>query len=260
VQSVPGVAGVEDHLVVPDHPETVPSLQGGNRRREIRAEIMQENWTPALRVAAMLGGGALAAQGLRHRSLAGAALAALGLALTARGVTNQPVQRLAGMARGRRAINLQKTIHIAAPPDLLYDLWADSASFPRFMSHVEEVRDLGGGRTHWVVTGPAGSRLEWDAVVTQAIRPEILSWRTEPGSVVQHAGTVQFEPYDNGTRLSVKMTYNAAGALGHAVATLFGHSPKQQMDDDLMRVKALVEQGAVPRDAMARQGERPALH
>ena len=65
------------------------------------------------------------------------------------------------------------------PPPLLAD-------YPEF---VEAVRELDDGRTHWVVRGPAGSHFEWDAVVTRAIRPEVLSWRTEPGAMVQHAGS-----------------------------------------------------------------------
>jgi hypothetical protein len=38
--------------------------------------------------------------------------------------------------------------------------------------------------------------------------------------------------------------YNApAGALGHAVAKLFGADPKSELDDDLVRLKSLIEYG-----------------
>ena len=69
VRSVWGVNDIEDHLVVYDHPESIPALQGGGRRREMRPEILQEEWTPALRVAAILGGGALAVCAIRQRGL-----------------------------------------------------------------------------------------------------------------------------------------------------------------------------------------------
>jgi uncharacterized membrane protein len=40
------------------------------------------------------------------------------------------------------------------------------------------------------------------------------------------------------------VTYNPPlGAIGHAVAALFGSDPKKQLDDDLLRLKSLVEQG-----------------
>jgi uncharacterized membrane protein len=40
-----------------------------------------------------------------------------------------------------------------------------------------------------------------------------------------------------------------AGAVGHAVATLFGADPAHKMKHDLQRLKSLVETGEVPSDA-----------
>ena len=131
--------------------------------------------------------------------------------------------------------------------------------FPYFLSHVREVRDLGGGRSHWVVDGPAGARIEWDAVLTQFIPNEVIAWRSETGAVVQHAGIVRFEPDAEGnTRVHVRLSYTPpAGALGHSVAWLVGADPKRQMDDDLMRMKTFIETGAPPHDAAA---TAPMLH
>src|SRR5207248_3335216 len=58
-------------------------------------------------------------------------------------------------------------------------------------------------------------------------------------------GLVRFERNPDGsTRVDVKMSYNPpAGAIGHAVAALFGSDPKQAMDDDLVRFKSLLEHG-----------------
>src|SRR5205085_8475379 len=124
---------------------------------------LQAQWTPVLRAAAILGGGALAVCAIRQRGLTGLALATIAAGLTARGAANVPLKRIAGVRAGRRGIDLQKTIHIDAPREMVYDLWSDCENFPRFMSHVEQVREIGDGRTHWVVRGPAASRVEWDA-------------------------------------------------------------------------------------------------
>ena len=62
------------------------------------------------------------------------------------------------------------------------------------MSHVKEVRDLGAGRSHWVVEGPAGAQVEWDSCVVRKERPRIISWKSEPDSPVQHAGSVRLHP------------------------------------------------------------------
>ena len=74
---------------------------------------------------------------------------------------------------------------------------------------------------------------------------EVLAWRTEPGSPVQHAGIVRFQPNaDGGTRVDIRMSYNPViGGLGHSVALLLGADPKHAMDDDLVRLKSLIEHG-----------------
>src|SRR5947207_3107917 len=66
VRSVWGVSAIEDHLVAYDRPESIPSLQGGRQRNAMRPEIIEAEWTPSLRVAAVLGGGALAVCAMRE--------------------------------------------------------------------------------------------------------------------------------------------------------------------------------------------------
>jgi uncharacterized membrane protein len=121
------------------------------------------------------------------------------------------------------------------------------------MSHVVEVRDLGHRRSHWVVKGPAGTEYEWDSVLTEQSRPHRLAWRSEPGAEIGQTGSIQFEPYRGGTRVIVRMSYSPpAGAIGHGLAVLLGADPKRQMDDDLARMKAFIEQRALPPEAAQR--------
>ncbi|MGH8808639.1 MAG: SRPBCC family protein, partial [Noviherbaspirillum sp.] len=143
-----------------------------------------------------------------------------------------------------------KTIHIAASPETVFDFWSKYENFPHFMSHVREARDLGGGRSHWIVSGPAGIPVEWTSAMTDFTRPERLAWASEADAPVQHTGEIRFEPEDSGTRVSLHMAYSPpAGAIGHAVASLFGGNPRQQMNEDLMRMKSFIESGIAPRDA-----------
>jgi len=250
VRAVPGVTAVEDRLERHETADRIPSLQGGTGRRGTRPELLQDNWTPALRVGAVVGGGFLALCGMRQRGVSGLLMTALGIGLVTRGATNVPFARLAGTT-GRRAFDLQKTIEVAAPPQAVFDLWTHYANFPHFMSHVQEVRDLGNGRSHWVVTGPAGATIEWDSVVTRFEPGELIAWRSEPGSTIGHAGSVRFEPTDGGTRITLRMSYNAGGGLGQGIAALLGADPKRRIDDDLMRMKQFVETGIMPHDAAA---------
>jgi uncharacterized membrane protein len=113
------------------------------------------------------------------------------------------------------------------------------------MSHVEEVVDHGNGQSHWKVSGPAGIPIEWDAVITRQTPNEVIAWKSIENEPVKSAGIVQFHPNPDGsTRITVRTIYNPpAGALGHAVATLFGSDPKSAMDEDLVRLKSLLETG-----------------
>jgi uncharacterized membrane protein len=123
------------------------------------------------------------------------------------------------------------------------------------MSNVREVKDLGNGRSHWVVAGPGGLPVEWEAVITSYTPDERLEWRTEPGSIVQHTGSIHFKPSPNGsTTVNIQLAYNpGTGDVGHIVASLFGADPKSEMNADLVRVKTFIETGKSPADAAAAQ-------
>jgi uncharacterized membrane protein len=68
-------------------------------------------------------------------------------------------------------------------------------------------------------------------------------------------GRIRFQPNPDGsTRLDIRISYNpVAGGLGHAVAALFGADPKTQMDEDLLRMKTLIETGVPPHDAARKE-------
>ena len=64
---------------------------------------------------------------------------------------------------------------------------------------------------------------------------------------MDNAGSVQFESLPGGsTRVHVALSYRPpAGALGAAVAKLFGEEPSQQIAEDLQKFKGTFE-GATP--------------
>jgi uncharacterized membrane protein len=251
------VAGIEDRLDVHERPEGIQALQGGRAPRQVPSSMLQSDWPPAWRAAAALGGSVLGYYGMRRRTPLGSIAAAVGIGLLARSAFKAARTDSARLEAGAQTIDLEKSIYIAAPPESVFDIWAKYENFPHFTSNVREVTDLGNGRSHWIVSGPAGLQLEWNAVLTEAIRPEILAWATEPDSPVQHTGRIRFEPAGDGTRVSVHMSYRPpAGVLGHAAASLFDGNPKQQLEDDLLRMKTFVESGTAPHDAVS-PGQAP---
>jgi uncharacterized membrane protein len=144
--------------------------------------------------------------------------------------------------RGAGRIEIRHSIDIDAPVERVFEFWSRFENLPQIMSHVREVRSLGNGRTHWVVSGPAGTPIEWDAVTTRFEANRMLAWRTVEGALVEHAGSVRFSRHGNRTRLHVTMSYRPLGGmLGHGVASLFGADPKSVMVEDLARFKTLME-------------------
>ncbi len=245
VTAVRGVHGVDNLLQVPDSAGDIPALQnGGALRRRGRGAIFEERWSPAFRAIAGAAGFGLAAYGLTTRGMSGSIAGLGGMMVLWRSLSNQPLSRLSGTGVGRRAIEIHKAIHIEAPVDEVFDFWRDFENFPRFMDHVKEVLQSSDTRAHWTVAGPGQVPISFDTEITSMEPERLIAWKTAPGSMIQHSGVIRFDPEGDGTRLQVQMSYNpVAGAMGHAVAKLFGSDPKTAMDDDLVRFKSLLEYG-----------------
>jgi uncharacterized membrane protein len=245
VSSVRGVEEVENRLEVHERAGDVPGLQGQGPRPEPRFELLQENWSPAARLLMGILGGTLALRGMRGRGPLDAALAVTGLGILSRAATNMETKRLTGVGAGRRAIEIHKTVNIDAPVEEVFAFWSNYENFPRFMSHLKEVRLTGEGRSHWVAEGPAGVPIAWDAETTAYEENRVIAWKSIGEAPVGNAGIVRFLPNpEGGTRADIRLSYNPpAGALGHAVASFFGADPKHAMDDDMVRLKSLLELG-----------------
>jgi uncharacterized membrane protein len=246
VRHVPGVRDVRHELQVHERAGRMPFLQGNTHRGGTQANHLQQHWAPAPRVLAGSAGAAMIASGLGLRSWVGAGLALGGAALLVRSASNQPIARALGVGtRPDDGFVIQKTIHVYAELDEVYSCWRQIENFPQFMSHVREVQKLSDSMYHWVVDGPAGIPIEWDAEITADVPGELIAWRTVPGSVVHSSGVVHFEPDAHGdTRVHIRMTYRPpANAVGRTVAKIFGADPRRQMDSDLARFKSYIEVG-----------------
>jgi uncharacterized membrane protein len=192
------------------------------------------------RLLALLGG-ALALYGLARKGVIGAAAQTIGAGMVW-SEFREPRDAVHTGRERRRTVDIQKTLFIAAPVDRVYQFWTDYENFPLFMSNVREVRDMGGGRSHWVVSGPGGVPIEWFSMLTEQIPGESLAWRSRPGSMLENAGVVRFRPEGEGTRVDLRFCYfPPAGGAGQAVAELLGADPRAKLNEDLGRLKALLE-------------------
>ena len=246
IRRVNGVRRLESRLT------TVKQFASGKpasierSRRGMPPDLLQNSMSPTSRLIVGTTGVALAVGGARKGGFFGVATAMMGGLLVARAVTNTSTTLSPG-GRPSAGVSVNKTIDVEAPVRDVFAFWASFGNFPRFMQHVREVRENESGTSHWVADGPAGMAVAWDAEVTSLKRHERIAWKSLDGSTVTHAGEVRFEEVSaDVTRIHVRMTYSPpGGAVGHAVATLFGADPKRQLDDDLGRFKTLLEAGRV---------------
>jgi uncharacterized membrane protein len=218
-----------------------------------------------------IGAGALLlAIGVTRRSTVGACLAASSAPLLYRGLTGRWPFELGGEAQpdstryalaGDRGIHVRESIRLEVPVDEVYRFWRRLGNLPHFMTHLEQVTESAGGRSHWVASGPAGFAVEWDAEIINEIENTLLAWRSLPGSDVVTAGSVHFGPArgDRGSEITVHLQYAPpAGRAGALVAALFGREPSQTIREDLRHFKQLLEAGETPRARTTGVSRRPA--
>jgi uncharacterized membrane protein len=212
------------------------------------------------RLASAVGAAAVVYFGLRHKRLRPLLLPIAGTlfsrAITGRSAVNRALGR--NTARTGRASpvasvrqgeghRVERSVLVNRPVSEVYQFWRNFENLPRFMDHLESVTVIDETRSHWVAKAPAGTRVEWDAVIHNEIENELIAWRSLPGADVNHAGSVHFtEAGPDRTDVRVVLSYEPpAGDLGVAVAKLLGEEPSQQVADDLRRFKQVIEAAEV---------------
>lgn len=159
-----------------------------------------------------------------------------------------------------RGVHVRESVRLELPVAEVYRFWRRLDNLPRFMRHLEAVTEHAGTtRSHWVVTGPAGLRVEWDAEIINEVEHDTLAWRSLPDADVVTAGSVTFRPVRGGrsTQLTVHLQYAPpAGRAGAFLASLFGQAPEQTVREDLRRLKQLLEAGELAQATSPAPGRR----
>jgi uncharacterized membrane protein len=214
------------------------------------------DWGPLTAIAAAL------AYGMSRRSSRGVCAAVVATPLAYRAISGRwppYVEKLVvsgyghdsrAALSGDRGIHVRDAVRIERPLDEVYRFWRRLENLPRFMAHVHQVTDLGNGRSHWVVKGPGGIPVEWDAEIINEVEGKVIGWRSLANADVVTAGSVNFVPARGGrsTDVLVHLQYSAPGGIVAAVlAKAFGREPSQTIREELRTLKQLLEAGEVPR-------------
>ena len=156
-----------------------------------------------------------------------------------------------------------RTVTIRRPAVELYAYWRDFGNLPEFMENVEQITKEGGAkdRATWTIKAPAGTMVDLKTEITDAVENERIAWASVEGSDIETTGEVTFieAPGDRGTRVSLRMEYDApGGAIGRGIAKAFLREPEVQARHDLKRFKMLMETGEIATSAHRKSETRKA--
>ena len=203
------------------------------------------------RIGSVLAGGALIALGLARRS-PGALLASLaGGWLVYRGLSGKchgykaldinTAKHDRGV-RGNHGVKVERTIRIHRQAHDLFDYWRNLENVPQFMGRVKSVSQSSSQLSHWIAEGPGGLTLSWDAEIINEHSGAMIAWQSLPGAQIESAGSVWFTPHGDHTDVKLSMQFHPpAGTVGDVVAKMIGDWPERQLEEDLARLKQLME-------------------
>jgi uncharacterized membrane protein len=146
-----------------------------------------------------------------------------------------------------------ESVDVAVPIRTAYNQWTQFEEFPRFMSGVREVRQLGDTMTHWTVE-IGGVTREFDARITEQLPDERIAWTSVSGP--KQGGVVTFHRLDpTHTRVTAQLEMEPEG-MAETVATKTG-IVSNRVKNDLERFREFVETRGSETGAWRGTVERP---
>lgn len=218
-----------------------------------------QNINQQQRVASALTGAALLLAGVARGRWSGLLLSGTGAALIYRGATghcelyqalgiNTAHHSGASAVPAQQGVRVEKSLTVNRSPEELFAFWRSPENLPRMMRHVVSVEPIDDVRSRWTASGPLEIPVSWEAEIFNERKPELIAWRSLPGSQIETAGSIHFASlgHDRGTAVVVSMKYNPpAGAVGDTIASLLGSGLQQELAEDLQRFKSVMEAGEV---------------
>lgn len=146
-------------------------------------------------------------------------------------------------------IRFDSVITMMVPAETVYAYWRDLKNLPSFMKHLSSIEVTGAETSHWkwsVLKGQA--EIEWDSEIIRDVHGSLIAWRSKEGSTVAHTGEVSFRelPYNRGTEVRVLVNYHPpGGSVTDFLEKILGESPQSELQDDLRRLRSLMEVGEI---------------
>ena len=134
---------------------------------------------------------------------------------------------------------VEKSVTVDAPVSVAYNTWTQFEDFPLFMGGVQEVRQVGDARLHWVAE-IAGVKREWEATILEQIPDEKIAWAATEGAT--NAGVVRFAPSGpDRTVVTLTLEYEPEGLVEKAGDFL--NIVERRTEADMENFRQLIENG-----------------
>ncbi|MEX2493884.1 MAG: SRPBCC family protein [Nitrospirales bacterium] len=208
-------------------------------------------------IPSIVGGGLLTWIGLKGGFFGRLILAGIGTGLLVQGLQGLQTSPTSGIGRRKikpaQAVKIEAAVMVHRRPDELFRFWRQFENLPRFMEEIQTVEILSPTRSRWIMTVPAiehvsrDATIEWEAEIINEKEHELIGWRSVGHSDVEHAGSVQFKPIDEGNSTEVRVTLQYApigGHIGVGILRMFGEDPQLKIQQNLMKFKELMEAGS----------------
>jgi uncharacterized protein YndB with AHSA1/START domain len=150
--------------------------------------------------------------------------------------------------------SLEKSIEIAAPPEIVWSIVADPSFVPKLYPHIISVtpshsRIATVGKSVTITAKIAGRRMQASLIATEVVPNKKFSYNHLPdGFLDKYLCSIVLEPTKKGTRMTESAEFEAhAGYLGKTVSALVTHRlVRQNILESLKNVKEIAELEEAP--------------
>ncbi|MCA9972293.1 MAG: SRPBCC family protein [Anaerolineales bacterium] len=138
---------------------------------------------------------------------------------------------------------ITRNVIVKGSPAEIYPFWADFTNFPAFMTYIKSVTPTGEKTSHWVLAGPAGMQVDWNAEMTRMEENKRIAWNSKDKTgLITTSGQVTFNDLPQAqTEVSVTIQYAAPGGKAGEIITQLFANPEKRLETDLRNFKQMVE-------------------
>jgi uncharacterized membrane protein len=159
-----------------------------------------------------------------------------------------PARRRRALRSRGPSVEISRTLHVAAPVESVYAALRQPEQLVGVVPPLRALRHREEGATLWTLSDPEGWRVDCSAEVTELQPNRQIAWRSTVDSPVSLWGMLWLEPLEEGQTLlqlyiSCRLPPGRTGAALHCLA---GSGPRQQLTENLTRLRRHLEAAASP--------------